>query len=175
MVIGRGGRQLTREAARSLLWAMPPATMTTHPRPPGHVLVPAATIGALSIMLAVGLHALGILDHLNESILKCLSEGKDLPKSLPPWAIWLAAVSCAFGISYSILSVPSTWRRMMLWTTTMVLVMGWGPVLALAARKPEIAAVVIAGAWSGVCALVYSGRHQMACDQISHPLFDETR
>ncbi len=175
MVIRRGGCQLTREAARSLLNAMPPSSMPTQPRPPGHVLVPAATIGALSLILAVGLHAIGILNHLNEGITNILSEGKDLPKSLPPWALWLAAILCAFGISLGILSVPGTWRRMILWITTMVLVMGWGPVLALAARKPEIAAVVIAAGWSGVCALVYASRHQMACDEISHPLFDETR
>ena len=144
-------------------------------RPLGHVLVPAATIGSLSIMLAVGLDALGILNHLNDLITKCLSEGKDLPKSLSPWVIWLAATLCAFGISFGILSVSGTWRRVILWATTMVLVMGWGPVLALAAREPEIAAVVIAAGWSGVCALVYATRHQMACDVVSTPLFDETR
>ncbi|MEO8617640.1 MAG: hypothetical protein ABI600_21105 [Luteolibacter sp.] len=154
---------------------MPSDSKPPHPRPPGHVLVPAATIGALSLMLAVGLHALGILNRLNEVITKCLSEGKDLPKSLPQWVIWLAAIWCAFGVSFGILSVAGTWRRLVLWTTTIVLVIGWGPVLTLAARNPDIAAVLIATGWSGVCALVYAGRHQMACDNVSNPLFDETR
>ncbi len=154
---------------------MPPSYLPTHTQPPGHVLVPAATIGALSLVLAVGLYVIGILNHLNEGITNILSEGKDLPKSLPPWTLWLAAILCAFGISFSILSVAGIWRRMILWITTMVLVMGWGPVLALAARKPEIAVVVIAVGWSGVCALVYASRHHMACDEIRKPFFDETR
>ena len=152
-----------------------PKSAKPRPRPPGHVLVPAAAIGSLSIVLAVGLHALGILDHLNAVISKWLSEGKDFPKSLPAPVVWLVALFFAFGISLAILNVSGTWRRVVLWVTATVLVMGWAPVLALAAREPEIAAVFVAVLWSGICALVYAGRHQMACDEMIEALSDETR
>lgn len=140
---------------------------TSHPRPEGHVLVPAAVIGSLSILLAVGLSVLRILDRVDLAIGKWMSQGKpaSFPKALPEWAVWLAVVLFAFGLAFAILSVAGTWRRVVLWITTAVLVAAWAPVLALAARAPDIAAPFIAVIWSGVCALVYAGNHQMACDE----------
>jgi len=148
---------------------------TIAPLPPGHVLLPAAAIGSLSIVLAAGLQSLGILGRVNAAIAQALSGGRDLPKSLPAWSVWLAAAFFAFGISFAILSVPGTWRRVVLWVTALVLVGGWAPVLVLTAREPEIGAVMVAAGWSGVCALVYASRHRMACDEFSHFPTDETR
>lgn len=148
------------------------ASKSAPPLPPGHVLLPAAAIGSLSIVLAAGLHSLGILQRLNATAARALSGGQDLPKSLPAWSVWLAAACFAFGISFAILSVPGTWRRIVLWVTTLVLVGGWAPVLTLAAHEPEITAVVVSAGWSGICALVYASRHRMACDDFSkfpHP------
>ena len=138
-----------------------------HSRPNGNVLVPAAAIGSLSILLAAGLSVLGILDRVNLLIARAVSQGgtPDFPKALPEWAVWLAVALFAFGLSFSILNVAGTWRRCVLWITTLVLIAGWAPVLSLAARAPEIAAPFIAALWSGVCALVYAGNHRMACDE----------
>ena len=155
--------------------ALEPDSKSPHPRPPGHVLVPAAAIGSLSIVLAVGLHLLGIVNRLNAVVSHYLSEDKGLPKSLPAPAVWLAVIFFAFGISFAILSVPGTWRRVVLWVTAVVLVTGWAPVLVLAAREPAISAVWIAVVWAGICALVYAGRHRMACDVPSNFPPDETR
>ena len=149
-------------------------TNSAQPRPPGHVRLPAAAIGSLSIVLAIGLQSLGILSRLNGGIARNLSDGHDLPKSLPAWSVWLVAMFFAFGIPFAILSVPGTWRRVVLWVTALVLIGGWAPVLALAAREPEIGAVIVAAAWSGVCALVYANRHRMACDDFSNFPTDET-
>jgi hypothetical protein len=136
-------------------------------RPAGHVLVPAAAIGSLSILLAAGLTALGILDRMNGLIADLLlQDGQEkFPKALPDGSVWLATVLFAFGLSFAILSVAGTWRRIVLWITTAVLVAAWAPVLSLAAHAPEISAPFIAVLWSGVCALVYAGRHRMACDE----------
>jgi len=147
------------------------------------VRVPAAAIGSLSILLAVGLSVLGILGRVNGILAKWLLAGKaaGFPKALPEWSVWLATVLFAFGLSFAILSVPGTWRRCVLWITAVVLVAGWAPVLGLAARAPDIAAPFIATVWSGVCALVYAGNHRMACDKtkraaaISTDLTDEAR
>ena len=144
------------------------SSKNSHPRPVGHVRVPAAVIGSLSILLAAGLSALGILDRVNGMIAKGLLAGKatGFPKALPEWLVWLAAALFAFGLSFAILSVAGTWRRCVLWITAVVLVAGWAPVLSLAAHAPDIAAPFIATVWSGVCALVYTGNHRMACDKI---------
>jgi hypothetical protein len=140
---------------------------SSHPRPEGHVLVPAAVIGSLSILLAVGLSALHILDRVDLAIGKWMSQGKPagFPKALPEWAVWLAVVLLTFGLASAILSVAASWRRVVLWITTAALVAAWAPVLALAAHAPGIAAPFIAVIWSGVCALIYAGNHRMACDE----------
>lgn len=140
---------------------------TSHPRPEGHVLVPAAVIGSLSILLAVGLSVLRILDRVDLAIASWMSQGKPagFPKALPEWAVWLTVVLFAFGLAFAILGVAGIWRRVVLWITTAALVAAWAPVLALAAHSPDIAAPFIAVIWSGVCALVYAGNHRMACDE----------
>jgi hypothetical protein len=144
-------------------------------RPVGHVVVPAVAIGALSILLAAGLEWLGSLNLINGGIAGWLAEGKPFPKDLPAWAVWLAAVFFAFGLSFVLLNIPATWRRVVLWVSALVVVTGWAPVLALSARAPEISAVLVATLWSGVCSLVYAGRHRMDCDQFPEKNPDEAR
>lgn len=134
--------------------------------PVGHVRGPATAIGFLSTLLVVGLGVLGILDQVNLMISNIVSQGRWMafPKTLPAWALWLATGLSAFGLSFAILNVPGTWRRVILWITAVLVVAGWAPVLGLAAHAPEIAAPLIATLWSGVCALVYAGNHRMPCD-----------
>lgn len=134
--------------------------------PVGHVLLPAAAIGALSILLVAGLSLLGILQRVNLLISTLVSRGKSAvyPQALPDGSLWLATVVFAFGLCFAILNVAGTWRRLVLWITTMVLVAGWAPVLSLAAFAPEIGGPLIAVVWAGVCAVVYAGNHRMACD-----------
>jgi hypothetical protein len=145
--------------------------------PLGHVLVPAAAIGSLSILLVAGLSALRIMDRVNLAVSQLVSRGKpmDFPKALPDGFVWLVAELLAFGLAFAILSVPRNWRRCVLWITTLFLIVGWAPVLSLAAHAPEIGVPFIATLWSGVCAIVYASRHQMACDQLPRKSSDETR
>lgn len=132
-------------------------------RPTNHSLLPAVAIGGLSVLLAAGLGAVGILARVNLVIGHAVGgiSGK-FPESLPRWSIWLATAAFAIGLAFSILHAPGTWRRVMLWITTVVVVAGWAPVLALAARAPEIAAPLVAVIWSGVCALVYAAKHEIS-------------
>lgn len=149
---------------------------TTHARRSGHVLVPAAAIGGLSLVLASGLSLLGVLDRANAGIASLVSRdaAEKFPKHLPEWSVWLATVFFAFGLAFSILATPGHWRRAVLWITAIVLVAAWAPVLSLAAHAPDIAAPWIATVWSGVCAIVYATNHQMACDDPISPS-DEPR
>jgi hypothetical protein len=141
-------------------------------QPAGHVLLPAVTIGALSMLLVVGLHVLGLLARGNDAVSRSMTLAMNgtFPKSLSLVVVGLAALVLAFGLSFVILAVPTTWRRIVLWVTTLVLVGAWAPVLSLAAYAPDIAAPWIASAWSGVCALVYAANHSMACDVTRAPL-----
>lgn len=138
-----------------------------HVRPEGHVPGPVAAIGSLSILLVAGLSGLGLLDPVDQMISWWVGQwGKmAFPKSLPDGLLWLAAAFFAFGLAFVILSTPGTWRRVVLWLTTLVLVAGWAPVLGLAAHAPQIGGTFIAALWSGVCALVYAGNHRMPCDE----------
>ena len=139
-----------------------------HPKQPaGHVLVPVAAIGGLSMVLAAGLELLGILDRTNTNIARLVSRDgvEKFPKHLPEWSIWLAAGLLAFGLAAAILATPGTWRRVILWITATVLVAAWAPVLSLASHAPDIAAPWIATFWAGVCAIVYSSNHRMPADE----------
>lgn len=137
--------------------------------PAGLVALPAAAIGSLSILLAAGLSLLGIIDHVNASVNRIMMQGKVeiFAKSLSGWSLWGGTLVFGFGMAFAILSIPGTWRRVVVWVTALVLLAGWAPVLSLAAHAPEIGAPFITTLWSGVCALVYAGKHRMACDASS--------
>lgn len=134
--------------------------------PVGHVRLPAATLGTLSMLLVFGLHALGLLPRMNAWIATCVKVPGDasLAQALPPPLIWGAALAIAFGLSFSILSVAGMSRRILLVISSWVIIAGWAPVLSLAARAPEIGAPFIAALWAGICALVYASRHAMEAD-----------
>ncbi len=135
--------------------------------PAGHVLVPAAAMGALSLVLAIGLNALGILARIDALAGRLVPpvDGADFPKHLPGWAVWLAAVVFAIALPLAILGAGTAWRRVVLWVTTLVLVAGWAPVLSLAAHAPAVAAPFVVTLWSGICALVYAANHRMESDR----------
>jgi hypothetical protein len=132
----------------------------------GHVLMPAAAIGSLALLLAVGLTLLRIIERANAWIAGLVSSGGvEAPtKSLPPPAIWAGAAIGAVGLSLAILAVPGNWRRLVLWISALAVIAGWAPVLVLASRQPEIAAPLVATFWAGLCAYVYASRHHMAVD-----------
>lgn len=141
--------------------------MAQHPRPSSHLLLAAASIGALSTLLAAGLGGFGILESLNQWIASALSQGHSgqFPQAIPGWLVHALTAISAFALPLSVLAVPGTWRRSLLAITAVVLVAGWAPVLSLAAYSPDIAAPFIATLWSGICALFYASNHRMACDE----------
>jgi hypothetical protein len=140
-----------------------------HPQPAGHLLLPTAAIGGMSLALAAGLNLLGMLAQVNAGIAHIVSRGgaENFPKQLPAWCVWLAAALFAFALAAAILGTPGPVRRVLLWFSAVIVVAAWAPVLSLAAHAPEIAAPWIATVWSGVCALVYTSRHRMPVDEIS--------
>ncbi len=137
-----------------------------HPRPTGHVIVPAAAIGGLSIILVLGLELLKVLDRLNSGIARLVSQGETVfPKHMPGWCLWLAVVCLPLLLAAAILGTPGNCKRLILWITAMVVISAWAPVLHLAAHAPDIGAPWIATLWAGICSLVYSNNHRMPCDE----------
>jgi hypothetical protein len=143
---------------------------TTHLRySPGHVLTAAAFIGSLALVLAAGLGALGLTDQADAAIAgllrQALQQNGAFPNAVPAWGLWLGTVLLAYGLALAMLGVPGTWRRLVLWLSTLGLVAAWAPVLALAAHAPAVAAPLIATAWSGACVLVYAHSHRLPCEE----------
>jgi len=137
-------------------------TRIPHPAVDHHPLLPGAAIGALSLLLAVGLEAMGTMSVLNHWIADRLSDGKPFPHNLPMWAIWIVACGVAFGIPSALLHITLKWQRWIVWITALALALGWAPVLTLAAYAPQIGPLLVVTFWSGICALVYAGRHEKA-------------
>ena len=129
--------------------------------------MPTAAIGGLSMALVAGLELLGVLVQINGAIGRMVSRGGSemFPKALPMFAVWLAAATFAFGTAAAILGTPGQLRRGLLWLSAVFLVFAWAPVLSLASHVPEIAAPLIATLWSGICALIYTSRHDMPADR----------
>jgi hypothetical protein len=140
---------------------------SSQPRPRGHVILPVLATGSLGMIVAFGLDALRMLDGINHRFADWIrAAGVDgLVNRLPGWMVWSATAVIAYGLALVILEVPGLWRRVVLWITTLVMVLAWAPVLGLAAHEPAIGGPLVASIWSGVCALVYAHRHRMAVDE----------
>jgi hypothetical protein len=126
------------------------------PQQAGQVFIPAASIAALGVLLVAGLSVLGIQDRCDQWLAQLVAQGR-------------------VAASVAILEVAGTWRRLILWFTTLILVAAWAPVLGLAAHVPAVSAPFIAVLWSGICALLYASQHRMAVDEKPAPYEDETR
>lgn len=131
----------------------------------GHVLVPGLAIGSLALVLAAGFGFVGIMDRANEAIAGVIRIGSGKLIHLPDWLVWLSAGVAAFGIAFVILSVPGSWRRIVLWASSLVLVAGWAPVLVLSAREPAVSVPLLTTFWAGLCSFIYASRHHMAVDR----------
>lgn len=140
--------------------------MSNHPQTEGHVLLPTLAIGSLALVLAAGFGALGLMERADIQIAAWFRESGlgAATKSLPIWSVWLAAAIGSFGLSVAILCVAGNWRRVLLWVSTLVVVAGWAPVLAIASRTPDVSIPLLAIFWSGLCAFIYAVRHHMPAD-----------
>jgi hypothetical protein len=134
--------------------------------PRGTVALPAASIGVLSLALAVGFQAPGWLGRVERGLLavpgKLGLAGE--PTLLPQELAWTAAAGLALVFPWLILQTPAHWRRIVLWLTVLALLLGWVPVMALAERWCPLAPSLVVVLWGGLCALIYAARHRMPCE-----------
>jgi hypothetical protein len=135
----------------------------------GSLSVTKILIGTMSLGLAVGMSLLGFLDAPNAMMTEWISllggEAREIPASL---MLLFAGFTAFFPVSV-MLSCPGAWRRLIVWLSSLLLMLAWMPVLALAAWKFFPMIPLIAGVWSGMCAMIFAHRHSLPCEIISQP------
>lgn len=134
--------------------------------PRGTVVLPALAIGGMSLALAAGFNALGLLGRIERSLIAIPGQQglSGEPQILPAWIAWSVAAGLAFVLPWLLLQSPASWRRAVLWLTVLALVLCWIPVMGLAAKWCPLAPSLVTVGWSGLCALIYGARHRMPCE-----------
>lgn len=133
-----------------------------------HIGLAVFSVGVMAIALSAGLCFLGLMAKVDGFLEGLLApQGMAAPvKSLGPIALWGGSALLAFLLPAVILNVPGLSRRLVVWGLTFALTFAWGPVLLLAAHKPEIGVALVAVVWSGFCAMFYTTNHILPVD---HP------
>lgn len=132
------------------------------PKPPAHPLAALMSIGGMSLVLAAALELLGFSQKVDLEVtswVKTIGLNGEI-RVLPAWAPWLWAVPMVLGLAGGMLASRKTWRRSVLWATTLVLTIAWVPVLALAGYQAEVTMPLLALVWCGLWAMIYATRHQ---------------
>jgi hypothetical protein len=135
----------------------------------GSLSVTKILIGTMSLGLSVGMSLLGFWDTPNAMMTDWIAllggEARDIPA---PWMLLFAGIMAFFPVSV-MLSCPGVWRRLIVWLSSLLLMLAWMPVLALAAWEFTPMLPLAAGLWSGLCAMIYAHRHTLVCEIIAEP------
>jgi hypothetical protein len=140
---------------------------SSSPKPPAHPGAALLAIGGMSLVLAVALEVMGFSRKLDAMVSGWIS-GSGLGgefRQLPSYTPWLWAVPLVFGLAAGMLGSRKNWRRVVLWTTTIVLTVAWIPILALAGYRATVAMPVVALIWCGLWSMIYATRHQEPGDE----------
>lgn len=132
-----------------------------------HIGLAVLSAGAMALALAAGLRFLGLMGKMDGFIESVFSPKgiASAPNSLSHIELWGGSALLAFVLPAVILNVPCLWRRLVVWGFTFALTLAWGPVLLLAAHKPEIGVALVAVVWSGFCAMFYTTNHVLPVDK----------
>lgn len=133
-----------------------------------HVGLAVLSAGAMALALAAGLRFLGLIGKMDGFLESVFSPEGMMPptNSLGAIELWGGSALLAFLLPAVILNVPGLWRRLVVWGLTFALTLAWGPVLLLAAHRPEIGVALVAVLWSGFCAMFYTTNHVLPVDKL---------
>jgi len=132
-----------------------------------HIGLAVLSAGTMALALAGGLQFLGLSGRLDAMLADVFSpKGMGDPSlALNPVFLWLSTAALAFALPAVILNIPGHWRRILVWCGTFALTLAWGPVMILAAHKPQIGVALVAVMWSGFCAMFYTTNHVLPVDR----------
>ncbi|WP_193210906.1 hypothetical protein [Luteolibacter marinus] len=132
------------------------------PKPPAHPGAAVLSIGGMSLVLGIVLEVLGFSRKFDQMVMDWISSSKlgGTFEKLPGYVPWLWTVPVVIGLAAGMLGSRLNWRRAVLWATTLVLTLGWVPVLALAGFRPTITTPLFALVWCGLWSMIYATRHQ---------------
>ncbi|QTN33055.1 hypothetical protein HZ994_12255 [Akkermansiaceae bacterium] len=132
-----------------------------------HIGLAVLAAGGMALGLCAGLQFLGLAARLDGLAGRMfLPTGMaEPPRPLDPMVSWLFTAAFAFALPAVILNVPGLWRRLVVWGVCIALTIAWGPVLVLAAHKPQIGVALVAVLWSGFCAMFYTTNHVLPADR----------
>jgi hypothetical protein len=63
------------------------------------------------------------------------------------------------GVAWSVVHVRFSWQRWVIVLSSMVLTLGWLPVLLMLGRMSPVSVPVVALLWASVGSIVYAARH----------------
>lgn len=136
--------------------------MNPAPKPEPHPGAAALAIAVMAVAVAVVLGVTGLGGRLDVLVAEWVKgfglEGGLRP--LEPWICWVWTILMTMGICQAVLHSVRNWRRWVLVGTSLVLTLGWIPVLALAGYAPPVTIPLIALLWGGIGALIYAARHR---------------
>lgn len=132
-----------------------------------HIGLAVLSAGVMALALSAGLSFLGLIGEV-DGFLESVFSPKGMaspPNTLGHIEIWGGSALLAFLLPAVILNVPGLWRRLVVFCLTFALTAAWGPVLLLAAHKPEIGVALVAVLWSGFCAMFYTTNHVLPVEK----------
>ncbi|MFK7849681.1 MAG: hypothetical protein AB8D78_01785 [Akkermansiaceae bacterium] len=131
-----------------------------------HIGIASFVSGLMALALAAGLEYLKLIDRFDLFLQQLLTgSGLSAPSRSLPWLVtWSGVALLSFFVAAVMLNVAATWRRVIVWGLTLLLTFFWGPVLLIAAYRPEIGVALIAVLWSGFCAMIYANNHELPAD-----------
>lgn len=140
-------------------------THTPNELPPGHVRMPVVLTGSMGLALAGGLDLLGMLEVFNQHLAGLFTDDAEpLTPVVSTKVLWIATAIVAYGMALIVLEIPGNWRRLVIWISTMAVIVGWLPVAIIANAHAPVAAPLVAAAWAGLCTIIYAARHHMEAD-----------
>ncbi|MBB5350022.1 hypothetical protein HNR46_000243 [Haloferula luteola] len=131
-------------------------------KPDPHPGVAASAISVMALVVALVIQAMGVSGQWDASLMERL-RGLGLEGGLEPliaWQAWAWICAVYFLSSWALLHVRGTWRRGVIAISTLVVHLGWIPVLALCGRVPYLVAPLVGLLWVLVGAMIYAARHR---------------
>ncbi len=126
-----------------------------------HPGIAALAIAAMSLLVAGVLEAIGPLRALDEIVASWaggLALGGGLADLSMTWA-WVWTVLLVFGVAFSVIHLPQRWQRWIVSLSSLVLTLGWLPVLILIGFTAPLAMPVVALIWASAGSMIYAANH----------------